>query len=279
MRSAHATIPRNIDVAGLTIDLNADIGEAFGIYTAGEDERLMRSITSGSVACGFHAGDPAVMRSTVRLAARSGVAIGAHPGFPDLVGFGRREMNAQPHEISDLVLYQIGALSAMARAEGVALQHVKPHGALYNMSVRRSDVADAIASAVASFDESLILVGLPGSELLAAGLRLGLRVAAEAFVDRSYEADGSLTSRRFADAVLTDQEHVAARSVQLVCDGKIAARDGSSLLIKADTICIHGDTPHAAELALAIRRRLEDAGVTVASLQPSRTVTRARAPR
>jgi UPF0271 protein len=182
----------------LRVDLNADIGESFGIYKAGSDELLMSSITSGSIACGFHAGDPSVMRDTVRLAGRVGIAIGAHPGFPDLVGFGRREMSADPSEIADLVLYQVGALSGMAKAEGLALQHVKPHGALYNMSVRRTDVAEAIARAVASFDDSLLLVGLPGSELLAAGNRLGLRVAAEAFADRSYEPDGSLTPRHLA---------------------------------------------------------------------------------
>ena len=253
-------------MAALAIDLNADIGESFGIYKTGEDELLMRAITSGSVACGFHAGDPAVMRSTVRQAARSGIAVGAHPGFPDLVGFGRREIDADADEIADLVLYQIGALSAIARAEGAALQHVKPHGALYNMSVRRMGVAEAIASAVAAFDESLILVGLPGSALLAAGRRLGLTVAAEAFADRSYEPDGSLTSRRLAGAVLTDPRHAAERAVRLVRDGRIAARDGSLLTVKADTLCIHGDTPHASELAIAVRRGLEDAGVTVAAL-------------
>ena len=164
----------------------------------------MRSITSGSIACGFHAGDPSVMRATVRLAGRAGVAIGAHPGFADLTGFGRREINADPSEITDLVLYQVGALSAIAQAEGLRLQHVKPHGALYNMSVRRKDVAEAIARAVASFDDALVMVGLPGSELLAAAAALGLRVAAEGFADRAYEADGSLTPRDVSDAVLTD---------------------------------------------------------------------------
>lgn len=166
------------------IDLNADIGESFGIYSIGHDELLLRSITSGSIACGFHAGDPSVMRRTVRAAARAGVSIGAHPGFPDLMGFGRREMNMEPREIADLVLYQIGAVSAIAKAEGATLRHVKPHGALYNMSVRRAEIAEAIARAVASFDGGLLLMGLPGSELLSAGSRLGLRVAAEAFADR-----------------------------------------------------------------------------------------------
>ena len=250
----------------LRIDLNADIGESFGIDKTGNDELLLRTVTSGSIACGFHAGDPAVMRHTVRMAAKAGVSIGAHPGFPDLAGFGRREMSIEPTEIADLVLYQIGALSAIAKAEGAALRHVKPHGALYNMSVRRADIAEAIARAAASFDGDLVLVGLPGSALLSAGSRLGLRVAAEAFADRSYEADGSLTPRHLADAVLSEPLRAAARAVRLVRDGQVVARDGSTVSVKVDTICVHGDTPGAAELAAAVRAALEQAGVTVAPL-------------
>jgi UPF0271 protein len=248
------------------VDLNADIGESFGIYTTGDDERLLRTITSGSIACGFHAGDPAVMRRTVRMAARAGVSIGAHPGFPDLSGFGRREMSFAPEEIADLVRYQIGALSAIAKAEGAALRHVKPHGALYNMSVRRADIAEAIARAVASFDGALVLVGLPGSELLSAASRLGLSVAAEAFADRSYESDGSLTPRHRADAVLTEPGPAAERAVRMVLDGKVVAREGSTLALKVDTICVHGDTPGAAGLAAAVRAGLEQAGITVAPM-------------
>jgi UPF0271 protein len=251
------------------VDLNADIGESFGVYRAGNDELLARSITSGSIACGFHAGDPSVMRRTVRLAATNGVAIGAHPAFPDLAGFGRREMNLDPDEISDLVLYQIGALGAVAKAEGLRLQHVKPHGALYNMSVHRKDIAEAVAQAVAAFDRSLVLVGLPQSELLGAGKKLGLPVAAEGFADRSYEADGTLTPRRLADAVLSNSEHIVERAVRMVRDGTTIARDGSSLSMKVDTICMHGDTPDAANLAAAIRRGLEQAGVRVISLSSS----------
>ncbi len=251
----------------MRVDLNADIGESFGIYTTGNDELLLRSITSGSIACGFHAGDPSVMRTTVRLAARAGVAVGAHPAFADLAGFGRREIDADPREIADMVLYQVGALSAAAKAEGVKLRHVKPHGALYNMSVRRTDVAEAIATAVASFDDSLVLIGLPGSQLLAAGARLGLRVAAEAFADRSYEPDGSLTPRHLADAVLTEPDRAADRAVRMVRDGEIVARDGTTCSVKVDTICVHGDTPGSAALAAAVRAGLEAAGVTVASLQ------------
>jgi 5-oxoprolinase (ATP-hydrolysing) subunit A len=251
----------------MRVDLNADIGESFGIDHAGQDELLVRLITSGSIACGFHAGDPSVMRRTVALAAKAGVAIGAHPGFPDLAGFGRREINAQPQEITDLVLYQVGALSAVAKAEGLSLQHVKPHGALYNMSVRRKDVAEAIARAVASFDETLILMGLPGSELLAAGSRLHLRVAAEGFADRSYEPDGSLTSRHVAGAVVTDPAVAAERAVRMIHDRKVIARDGSSFSCEVDTICVHGDTPGAVDVAASVRRALEQAGVSVKPLR------------
>jgi len=248
------------------IDLNADIGESFGIYRTGNDQDLLRSITSGSIACGFHAGDPAVMRHTVRMAVDAGVSIGAHPGFPDLAGFGRREMSIEPRDIVDLVLYQIGAMSAIAKAEGAALRHVKPHGALYNMSVRREDIAEAIARATASFDAALVLVGLPGSALLSAGSRAGLRTAAEAFADRSYESDGSLTPRQVAGAVLSTPAQVAERVVRMVRDGEVAARDGSTLSLRADTICVHGDTPAAAQLAAAVRMALEAAGIELQAL-------------
>lgn len=206
------------------------------------------------------------MRRTVRLAAEAGVAIGAHPGFPDRAGFGRRETNARPDVIADLVLYQIGALSAIAKAEGLSLQHVKPHGALYNMSVRRKEIAEAVATSVASFDESLVLVGLPGSELLSAAKRLGLSVAAEGFADRSYEPDGTLTPRDVAGSVLNDAESVAARAVRMIGKGTVVARDGSELKMRVDTICVHGDTPDAATLAAAVRSGLEAAGIHVTTL-------------
>lgn len=250
----------------MRVDLNADIGESFGLDTTGSDERLLRTITSGSIACGFHAGDPALMRHTVRMAARAGVSIGAHPGFADKAGFGRRDMSIEPAEITDLVLYQVGALGAIAKAERATLRHVKPHGALYNMSVRRSDIAEAIARAIASFDDGLVLIGLPGSELLSAGTRLGLSVAAEAFADRSYEADGSLTPRDRADAVVSEPVRVAERAVRMVRDGSVVARDGTTLSLKVDTICVHGDTPGAAELAAAVRAGLETAGIEIKAL-------------
>ena len=255
--------------ARLRIDLNADICESFVIYTTGNDELLLRIITSGSIACGFHAGDPSVMRHTVRMAAEAGVSIGAHPGFPDLAGFGRREMSIEPTAISDLMLYQLGALNAIAKAEGTTLRHVKPHGALYNMSVRRADIADAIARSIVSFDETLVVMGLPGSELLSAASRHGLPIAAEGFADRSYEPDGSLTPRRIGGAVLFEPIQAVERAVRLVRDGNVLARDGSTLSFRIDTICVHGDTPGASELAAAVRAGLENAGITVAPFTAS----------
>jgi UPF0271 protein len=248
------------------VDLNADIGEFSSIHDSENDERLLRIITSGNIACGFHAGNPDVMRHTVRLAVRAGVAIGAHPSFRDVEGFGRREMHLAPEDITELVVNQVGALAAIARAEGVWLRHVKPHGALYNMSGRRADIAEAIASAVVFLDTTLRLVGLPGSELLSAGTRMGLSVAAEGFADRSYEPDGSLTPRHIAGAVLSEPLRVAERAVQMVRDGTVAARDGSTISLNVDTICVHGDTPGAAGLAAAVREGLERVGIQVRAL-------------
>jgi UPF0271 protein len=248
------------------IDLNSDLGEAFGPWPMGQDAQLMPIISSANVACGFHAGDPATMRATVRLARAHGVAVGAHPGFPDLVGFGRREMEVRPQEVEDLVLYQIGALAAIARSEGVRLQHVKAHGALYNMACRDESLAEAIARAVLAFDPTLVLFGLPGSALIQAGLDAGLPVASEAFADRAYEADGSLTPRSRPGSVIHDVDTVVERAVRMVTDQTVAASDGTPIRFEADTLCLHGDTPGAAALAQAIRKGLEDAGVTVTSL-------------
>jgi UPF0271 protein len=248
------------------VDLNADIGEFSSVELGGSDERLLRTITSCNIACGFHAGDPAVMRHTVRLAARAGVSIGAHPSFRDTDGFGRREVNLEPAEITALVLEQIEALAAIATSEGAAVRHVKPHGALYNMSARRPDIAEAVARGVASFDPALVVVGLPQSQLLAAASRLGLAFAAEGFVDRLYEPDGKLTPRHVRGAVLTEPDAAAERAVRMVRDGKIVTRDGSSLSLKVDTICVHGDTPGAAELAASVREGLERAGVELRAL-------------
>jgi UPF0271 protein len=248
------------------IDLNADLGESFGPWPMGHDEALMASITSANVACGFHAGDPGVIRRTVSLAMSRGVAIGAHPGFPDLVGFGRRELHATPAEVEDLVLYQVSALAGIAAASGARLQHVKAHGALYNMAVRDRALADAIARATALVDRSLILFGLPESDLIRAGEAAGLRVAAEAFADRAYEPDGTLASRRKPGSVIHDATQVVARAVEMVTTGGVTATDGSRLTLRADTLCLHGDTPGSADLARQIRLGLEAAGVAVTRL-------------
>lgn len=247
------------------VDLNADVGESFGAFSIGCDRALMPSITSASVAAGLHAGDPSVLRATIRLAAAHGVAVGAHPGFPDLAGFGRREMHLSPGEVEDLVLYQIAAVAGVAAAEGVRLQHVKPHGALYNMAARDARLADAIARAVASFDADLILFGPPGSELVRAARGAGLKAAAEGFADRAYAPDGSLAPRRVPGAVIHDADTVVARATRMVTEGTVAATDGSFLTMNVDTLCVHGDTPGADMLAATLRRRLEAGKVIVAA--------------
>ena len=251
----------------MRIDLNSDLGESFGAWPMGQDAALMDSITSANVACGFHAGDPGVMRQTLALAKDKGVAVGAHPGFPDLVGFGRREMKATPAEVEDFVLYQVAALAGMAAAQGLKLQHVKAHGALYNMACKERSLAEAIARAVAAFDRSLVLFGLPNSELVRAGAAAGLTVAAEVFADRAYDRDGSLTSRNKPGSVIHDEDAVVERAVRMVKQRDVVAVDGSVIALQADTICLHGDTPGAAVLARAVRRGLESAGVAIRALR------------
>lgn len=252
------------DCVGLVrIDLNADVGESFGPYSLGQDASLMPALTSASIACGFHAGDPGTMRATVVLAREHGVAVGAHPAFPDLVGFGRRELHASPRDVEDYVVYQIGALAAVAAAHGLRLQHVKPHGALYNMSARDPDLADAIARATASVDASLVLFGLAGSELLSAGRRAGLRTASEGFADRAYASDGVLVARTDPAALITDADIVVSRALSMVRDGEVTAIGGERLALDIDTLCVHGDTPDAANLAVRIRQALVAAGVNV----------------
>ena len=251
----------------MRIDLNADLGESFGAWPMGQDALLMPLISSANVACGFHAGDPGTMRATVRLARAHGVAVGAHPGFPDLGGFGRREMELRPQEVEDLVLYQVGALAAIARSEGVRLQHVKAHGALYNMACRDEALAEAIAKAVVAFDPTLVLFGLPGSALLQAGLDAGLPVAAEAFADRAYHADGSLAPRSEPGSVIHDVDTVVARAVAMVRerDGGGDRRHGHRGSRPTRSACTA--TRRARPLlAAAVRRGLEDAGVMVAPL-------------
>lgn len=250
----------------LRIDLNCDVGESFGRYELGDDAGVLPHVTSANIACGLHAGDPSVMRRTVRLAARCGVAVGAHPGFPDLAGFGRRELHATPDEIEDLVLYQVSALAGVVAAEGGRLRHVKPHGALYNMASRDRALADAVARAVAAVSPRPTLVGLSGGRLLDAGRAAGLEVASEAFADRAYEASGALRPRSRPAAVVHDPAVVVERVVRMIRDGVVVAATGEQVGVRADTVCIHGDTPGAAALAAAVRSGLEAAGVKVAPL-------------
>ena len=243
------------------VDLNCDMGEAFGVYRLGFDERIMPHISSANIACGFHAGDPVCMRRTVRLAEEAGVAIGAHPGLPDLLGFGRRAMMVSLDELRDYVTYQIGALQAFTRAK--KLQHVKVHGALYNMGARNEGLARAVAEAVREVDPELILVGMAGSAWIKVGRELGLRVACEGFADRSLNPDGTLVPRSQPGAIIADVEEVIARVLRIVTEGKVLAINGEEIDMAADTICLHSDTPGAGNLAQALRQRLEAAGVLV----------------
>jgi 5-oxoprolinase (ATP-hydrolysing) subunit A len=253
-------------MGAVRIDLNADVGESLGPWPMGSDAELIPLVTSVNVACGAHAGDPLTIERTVRLAASHGVAVGAHPGYPDLVGFGRRDLAMAPDELEATLVYQVGALAAFAADAGVPLCHVKAHGALYNAAARDPDLAIVVARAVARVSRSLVLVGLARSALVEAGRAAGLRTAGEAFADRAYEADGSLRSRRLPGAVHEDPAAVAAQAVSIVRDGRVIAYDGSVLDVDADTICIHGDSPGAVEFARAVREALAGAGVTVAAL-------------
>jgi UPF0271 protein len=254
---------------GARIDLNADLGEGFGAWTMGADEGLLEHVTSANVACGFHAGDPRVIDRTVGLAARAGVAVGAHPSHFDLRGFGRREIHAAPAEVEADVLYQVGALQAFASAHGVALRHVKPHGALYNQAVDDAGLAAAIARGVSRASRGLVFVGLAGSRAMRdAAESCGLRYAAEAFVDRAYDAAGRLVSRSRPGAVVSDPQAAAATAVRLACDGVVRTVDGGELAVEADTLCLHGDNPNALGVARAVREALERAGVSVRSFAP-----------
>jgi UPF0271 protein len=250
------------------IDINCDMGESFGNYTYGADREIVPFITSANIACGFHAGDPSVMDRTVALCREHGVVPGAHPSFPDLLGFGRRELYATPDEVRDYVTYQVGALAAFARAHGLRLRHVKAHGAMYNMAARDLKLATAMAEGVARVDPELVFVGLAGSLLIAAGREVGLPVASEAFADRAYLPDGSLVSRRLPGAVIHDPAVVAARVAQMARHGTVQCISGEVLAVHPDTICVHGDTPGAAALARAIREGLAEANIVAAALDP-----------
>jgi 5-oxoprolinase (ATP-hydrolysing) subunit A len=246
------------------IDFNCDMGESFGAYKLGCDEEVIKCITSANIACGFHAGDPIWMRKTVSLAEQHGVSVGAHPGFPDLRGFGRRNMAVTAEEAGNDVIYQIGALTAFTRSK--RLQHVKPHGALYNMSTSGGDLARAICDAVLEVDPRLILVLLAGSAWAEMAEKVGVRVARETFADRAFNADGTLVPRSRPGAVIHDTNEVIERSLRLVTEGTAVAISGETIPVHADTICLHGDTPGAVALAAALRSKLEEAGVKLAPL-------------
>jgi 5-oxoprolinase (ATP-hydrolysing) subunit A len=246
-----------------SVDLNCDMGESFGPWRMGDDAAVLPHVTSANIACGFHAGDPTTMAHTIREAMRNGVAIGAHPGLPDLVGFGRRNMDVSGDEVYDMVLYQVAAIGGVARAQGATLAHVKPHGALYNMAARSADLADAIARAVHDYDAGLVLFGLAGSELLGAAEARGLATASEVFADRGYTPDGSLVPRSWPDAMVTDEAQAIARAVRMAREGRVTAVDGTDVAVRADTICIHGDGPHAVPFARGLRAALEREDVTV----------------
>ena len=248
------------------IDLNCDAGESFGPWPMGDDKHLIPLMTSVSIACGAHAGDPPVMRRTLALAARHGVAVGAHPGYPDLQGFGRRALALPPDEVEAWLLAQIGALAGVARAAGVALRHVKPHGALYNAAADDEALAAAVARAVRAFDPALALVARAGSLQVEVARGLGLRVAEEAFADRGYDARGRLLPRADPAALIADPARAAERAVTLLRAGRLAAGDGTPLTLRADTLCIHSDTPGAAPIAAAVRNALIDAGVRLRPL-------------
>jgi UPF0271 protein len=245
------------------VDLNSDVGESFGRWTLGDDDAVLRQVTSANVACGFHAGDPSTLRRTCAIAVREGVVIGAQVGYNDLAGFGRRFIDVTPEELADDVLYQIGALDALARAVGSRVRYVKPHGALYNAIVHHEDQAQAVVDAVRAFDPSLPLLGLPGSAVLAAAEKAGLRTVREAFADRAYTPEATLVSRREPGAVLEDPAEVARRVVELVTSGSITAVDGSTVRVEADSVCVHGDSPGAVAMAERVRVSLAEAGVEV----------------
>ncbi|MBL0714928.1 MAG: 5-oxoprolinase subunit PxpA [Desulfosarcina sp.] len=251
------------------MDLNCDMGESFGAYTLGMDHEAIRYITSANIACGWHAGDPQVMNRTVQMARDHGVGVGAHPGYPDLIGFGRRDMDCTPEELRDYIVYQIGALQAFCRVHGTRLRHVKPHGALYLTAVEKEAVARAVAEAIVSVDPNLMFVALAGAKgevMRRIGRDVGLRVVYEAFPDRAYTPEGTLASRRTPGAVIKDPAVAAERALRMAAEGKIIATDGTVIEIEAQTLCVHGDTPTAVDLVRTIRRTLESENIRVAPM-------------
>jgi 5-oxoprolinase (ATP-hydrolysing) subunit A len=249
----------------VAVDLNCDMGESTAIQKIGADELIMPLISSANIACGFHGGDPEVIAATIELAKKNQVAIGAHPSFPDRENFGRKEMELDPAAIRNLIIYQVSAIKGMAASMNAVLTHVKPHGALYNMAARRQDYAEAVANAVMTIDPKLVLFGLAGSKMLSAAAEIGLTTCAEVFADRSYQDDGSLTPRSQPGAMIKDVQQAVQQVVGMVKEGRVRSMNGRWIELKADTVCIHGDTPGAAEYAKAIRHGLEEAGIIIKS--------------
>ncbi|WP_342042547.1 LamB/YcsF family protein [Bacillus sp. OTU2372] len=245
------------------IDLNSDLGESFGAFKIGNDEEVLKYISSANIACGYHGGDHNVMFETVKLAKKYGVQIGAHPGFPDMAGFGRREMKLTPREIYHLMVYQIGALEAVCKTNGTNLIHVKPHGALYNMAAKNWEMADSIAQAVFDLNPELVLFALAGSELAKAGQERGLLVAGEVFADRTYQPDGTLTSRLESNAMIHNSEFAINRVIRMIKEGKVEAVDGTDIAIQADTICVHGDDPQALEFVTKLKRAFQTENIKI----------------
>lgn len=256
------------------VDLNADLGESFGSYRLGQDPVLIPLLNSAHIACGFHAGDPRVMDETVRLCRDAGVQIGAHPGFPDLAGFGRRVMEVSGREAETDVVYQLGALEAFCRRNGAELRHVKAHGALYNQAVRNAELAKGIAAGIASFRPDLLIVCQSGTEVERAAIEAGLTVAYEGFVDRAYNADGTLASRKLEGALLHDPRRAVDQALRMIAEGTVVAMDGTVVELRVDTLCVHGDNPDAVDFVKGLRRELIAAGV---ELEPMREVVQARA--
>lgn len=246
-----------------SIDLNCDMGESFGEWTMGSDAALMDFVSSVSIACGFHAGDASVIRKTVETAIEKSVKVGAHPSFPDLQGFGRREMKMSAGEIFDVVLYQVAALKGICEAFGATLNHVKPHGALYNTAAKNAEISAAIAEAVKKIDDNLIFYGLSGSYLISEAEKIGLRTASEVFADRTYTADGTLTPRTEPNALISDSKQAIAQVLEMIFEQKVTATKGEKVALKAETICIHGDGKHALEFAKLIHAELTKCGINI----------------
>lgn len=248
------------------IDLNSDLGESFGAYKIGSDANVIPLISSANVACGFHAGDPAVMAKTVALCKESGCALGAHPGYPDLVGFGRRNLAVSPAEAKAMTIYQIGALDAFCKAAGIKMQHVKPHGAMYNMAAKDAALAKAICEAIYEYDKDLILMGLAGSQMLVQAKEMGLKCAAEVFADRAYEEDGTLVARSKPGAMIEDEEEAVARVIRMIKEGKVTAITGKDIAITADSVCVHGDGPKALAFVEKLRNAFQVEGIAIVPL-------------